>query len=110
MRYLQNFNESLKKSNKIWCLIVADPDSQIGSNSRYVCCHCFTSEMLAADYFIRLINDVYEEEFESFFDDNGDRYFSDIIENEDYERCLEYCLENQIKVDIIETNINPSPI
>jgi hypothetical protein len=56
--------------------------------------------MHAADYYIEYINEDCDQKFEPFFDSNGDRFFTDIDENEDFEEAQQYVDENENDIDI----------
>jgi hypothetical protein len=109
MKRIKNFSESGEQTTKIWCVIIVDPDSPFGIRSSYNHCPCFTSEMLAADHVIKYVNSRYDQKFEPFLDKNGDRFFADIDENEDYDDCLEYCKDEGIKIDIEQSTLNSKP-
>ena len=82
--------------------------------------YAFTTEMLAADYLIKRVNQFItdnksytpyqwrgtdKKEFEPFYDTDGSRFFLTIDENEDYELCLEFLCDHDFKFNIDETTL-----
>ena len=119
---IRKFNESYWKemklkwdsSPKIWCVVTGIKDvngiEMEYSPSSHFSCHCFNSEILAADYIIQYVNYFHSQKFESFFDkDDGSRFFINVDENDDYINCLLYCQENDIDIKILKGKQHNSP-
>jgi hypothetical protein len=99
---IRKFNEATSiGETKVWLAIYDD-----GENQNY---RVFSSKMLACDFIIKITNDTSGKEFEPFFDDNGDRFFSSIEENLDYQTCLDFNDDHFVKVDVIETVFRTKP-
>jgi hypothetical protein len=45
---------------------------------------------MAVDFIIKYVNSRYKMEFEPFFE-RGDRLFTEVDENEDWENCISWC-------------------
>lgn len=86
----------------IWNITIEDEDGDKYTTS-------FSSEMLACDHHIKYVNKVADQKFEPFLDDDGNRFFADIEENEEYDECLEYCSKNHINIDINRSKILTKP-
>jgi len=105
---IKKFNESTTDFKKLWCVVIRDEESYLYSSG------CFTSEILAADYLIKYVNSKFNQEFEPFFDKDGNRFFTNLNENEDYEKCVDYCYEvilpeHYKEIKIIETELYSNP-
>lgn len=70
-------------------------------------CKSFFKKYDAIDYFIKWVNKEYDQDFEPMTDDNGNRFFSEIEENPDYEMAINFIEENDSSIiKIIETSIS----
>ena len=98
---IKKFNESEDRVIEVHCIIMHDSGGFVMEDE----CKCFYDKMKAANYLIKEINNEYEENFEPFYDDDGNRFFTSIEENEDWEKCLEYMRVNEIDIDIISVPI-----
>ena len=62
----------------------------------------------AIDYFIKLINEKYETDFEAFYE--GDtRLFTSVEENPDYDNCIDYANQNECDVEITDFPLLTKP-
>jgi hypothetical protein len=102
---IRKFNESSPLDiPSIYAVIVFDGGGFILEDES----KSFSNQMLAADYFIKEINDRYDKDFEPFYED-GVRLFSSIEENEDYDKCINYSIENECDVEIIQLPLLTKP-
>lgn len=104
---LKRFNESTSEQERVFIVVIGNPDSYFGSDNFY---KCFTTFMLGADYVIKYINKKYSQNFEPYLDSDGNRFFLSVEENEDFERCLSYCDGENIKIDIEDTVLHSTII
>jgi hypothetical protein len=111
---IKRFNESsseemIKKWDNdptIYCVIVRNSDF---IDDVYNLVHCFNSDMMAADYIIKYVNHYYNQDFEVYYDNDGNRFFSSLDENEDYELCNAYCREHDLKIQITDGCYHTTP-
>lgn len=99
----------MKKWNdapKIYC-VVNKNDNFV--DDVYQNIHCFKNDMMAADYIIKYVNYHYDQEFEVYYDNDGERFFSSLDDNEDYELCEAYCKEHDIKIQMVDGNYHTTP-
>ncbi len=104
---IKRFNESISDNQVVYCLILEDPFSLSGDEVKAT---CFTSEMLAFDHLIKWVNLNFEKNYEVFFDSDGNRFFSDINDNEDLDECESFCEEEGVKYEVTESTINSKPV
>ena len=106
MQKIKRFNESeSSEKQEIWIAIVFNDE-----HVDFSFISCFTTEMLAWDYIIKFINREHNQDFEPFLSDNGDRFFADIDENEDFKKCIDFCEENKIVVSVKNRDLRDNPI
>jgi len=98
---IKKFNDNKFKSN-IWNITIQDENF-----GRYTT--SFSTEMLACDHYIKYINKTFNQKFETFLDDEGNRFFAAIDENEDYDFCRHYCRKNNISIDINKSEVHTKP-
>lgn len=98
MKNLKSFNEAKEGSQPyLWCVII----SEVGGWPDESSCKCFTKKMMAADYYIKNVNEACETEFERYYDDDGSRtFFTKVEENEDLEMAEEHISQNNDTIDI----------
>lgn len=94
---IRKFNESAKQEQNIYVVIKFDSGGFIIPEES----KAFSNQMLAADYFIKSINDHHDKDFEPFYED-GVRLFASIDENEDYDRCINYAINVESDIEISE--------
>lgn len=108
MKHISKFNESkgitIYEGVKKLVYVVIVNDNQktyVDESQAYV----FINRMKAADKFIELVNEEFDEEFERYYED-GERLFADVEENPDFEKAKKL-VENYESVDIklIDANI-----
>lgn len=104
---IKRFNESISDNQVVYCLILEDPFSFSGYEMTTT---CFTSEVLAFDHLIKWVNLKFEKDYDVFFDSDGNRFFSDVNDNEDLDACDLFCKEERIKYEVIESTINSKPV
>jgi hypothetical protein len=106
MKKIKRFNESsdIKSSKTIWCVLINDSDDYPMEDD----CKCFYDQMHAADYYIEYINYYCEQKFETFFDEDGNRFFTSVEENEDFDEATLY-VDSQ-GTDIIDITILEIPL
>lgn len=102
---IKRFNESTEKViDKVFVVLSFD----VGGFLEYDECKSFSDQMLAADYFIKLINEKYETDFEAFYE--GDtRLFTSVEENPDYDKCIDYANQNECDVEITDLPLLTKP-
>lgn len=106
---IRRFNESQEKDNKdatVYCVSYVNRHS-FSDDENHI--KIFTTRMMASDYLIKLINSEYETNYEPFYSSDNDRYFSSIDENMDFEKCLEFCSEKEIDIEIYDLKLNTTP-
>jgi chloramphenicol O-acetyltransferase len=103
--YIKKFNESneegKEKITEVHCVIMCDSGGHIMEDE----CKCFYDIMKAADYIIKEVNSEYDKDYESFYDEDGSRFFTNIDENEDWEECILYLEENEIELQLVSIPI-----
>lgn len=101
---IKKFNEvnSLRSDGdkNIWVFIVHDSGGFVEEDE----CVAFNSKFDAVDHYINWVNDSYNTEFEPMAE-NGNRLFTSVDENPDWEKCLNYTIDNEIPIDLIEVPI-----
>ena len=110
---IRKFNESWKKLSASWqeapmIYCVVEHDENFNGN-HYKRLQCFSSEMMAADYLIKYINYFHNQKFEPYFDEDGNRFFSNVDENDDYGICCSYCDELQLGISVVEGAYHTQP-
>jgi hypothetical protein len=60
---------------------------------------------MAADYYIKMVNNSEDTEFEPFYESDT-RLFTDTSENPDWEECLSYVEKNELDINIIEVPLS----
>lgn len=100
---IKRFNEShslqgIEDSDKIYAFIVMDNGGFIEEDESVA----FHSMFDAVDYYIRWVNDSFDEDFEPMKDEDGTRFFTSVDENPDWEKCVEYAQENEINIELIQ--------
>lgn len=114
MNNLKYFNESISGEGKIWAVIITSEDAmgQIGCGDYSM---CFVDKLKAADYLIKYINKLIEQNvedmdfFEPFFE-NGSRLFLTVEENPDFNKAMEF-LESKLgdwllTIELVELEIS----
>lgn len=95
---IKKFNESSKKKEQnIYVVIHFNSGGYIIPTKS----KAFPNQMMAADYFIKSINDHHDKDFEPFYE-NGVRLFTSLDENEDYEKCINYAINVESDIEISE--------
>lgn len=89
MSSIKRFNESVN-SNDTWVVILTTYDGDIEDVSTY------KTELSAANHYINLVNELYEQEFEPMMED-GERLFVDANDNEDYLKAIKYINDRRLK-------------
>lgn len=86
MNRIKSYNESI--SSDAWVVICTSYDGDIDEVTTYM------TEMSAADHYIKLVNEIFQQDFEPMKED-GERLFSDPNQNEDYLKAIKYVAERR---------------
>ena len=105
MSKIKRFNEDPKEEVNIWCVIMHDHGGFIEEEH----CKCFYNKMMAADYYIKMVNKSEDTEFEPFYESDT-RLFTNTDENPDWEECLSYVEEWELKIDIVEIPLSKNSV
>lgn len=103
---IKRFNESQDNEEIVYVVSYINEHSFSG-DKKFI--KAFKTQMLAADYLIKFINDNYDTNYEPFYSSDNDRYFLSVDENEDFEKCLDFCDQNQIDIEICDTKLCSMP-
>jgi hypothetical protein len=102
MKYIKEYKEVKEQVTKVYVVILFDVGGFVNES------FAFTSHMKAADKFIELVNENYDTDFEFYYED-GERLFSKVDENEDYEKAIQYVDErnesSEPNIEILDINL-----
>lgn len=101
--------EMMKKWNdapKVYCVVHKNDNFRDDVYNNVL---CFNNDMMAADYIIKYVNYHHNQDFEVYYDNDGERFFSSLDENEDYELCEAYCKEHDIRISMVDGYYHTTP-
>ncbi len=107
MKHISKFNESkgitiYEGDQKIVYTVVSVDTSLTYGDESVV--YVFLNKMKAADKFIELVNEEFDEEFERYYED-GERLFAEVDENPDYEKAVRLVRKSKVIIKMIYANI-----